>query len=85
MAPSPSLAIFFASSRPTSRMASSSSAAAALPGMTGPLPAAPFARTTKVSLVELSPSTVTWLKLRSAILLTTLAVQPLGTAASVVT
>jgi hypothetical protein len=36
-------------------------------------------------LVELSPSTVTWLKLRSATCFTTLAAQRGGTAASVVT
>jgi len=35
-------------------------------------------------LVELSPSTVTWLKLRSAIDLTILPIRPGSTAASVV-
>src|SRR5229473_6671117 len=51
----------------------------------GSLPAAPFARIRKVSLVELSPSTVTWLKLRSAMVLTSLPIRPGSTAASVVT
>ena len=51
----------------------------------GGLPAAPLASSRKESLVELSPSTVTWLKLRSAIGLTAAAAQPGSTAASVTT
>ena len=50
----------------------------------GALPAAPLASIKNVSLVELSPSTVTWLKLRSATALTIEAIRPASTAASVV-
>src|SRR5206468_8340500 len=42
----------------------------------GALPAAPLASIKNVSLVELSPSTVTWLKLRSATALTIEAIRP---------
>ena len=85
VAPSPSCAILRARARATSSTASSSCFDSAEPAAMGGLPAAPLASSRKESLVELSPSTVTWLKLRSAIGLTAAAAQPGSTAASVTT
>ena len=84
VAPSPSLAIARASSWATWVKLDSSCSASTLPARIGSLPAAPLASIRKLSLVELSPSTVTWLKLRSAIDLTRRAISPASTAASVV-
>ena len=84
VAPSPSRATWRARSRATSSRAASSCPASGVSGATGRLPAAPLARTRKVSLVELSPSTVTWLKEASATRFTSEAMSPGSTAASVV-
>src|SRR5712692_3264592 len=65
-------------------MAASNASASGVPLRIGAFPAAPLASTRNVSLVELSPSTVTWLKLRSATGFASVASNPGSTAASVV-
>ena len=84
LAPSPSAAILRARSCMTACNASQNASYAGPSAVISALPAIPFARTVHISLVEVSPSTVTRLKVRFTLNNSALRIISLLTAQSVV-